>query len=184
MTLRICGVDPSLNHTGYGVIRVTEPGRNASVIEAGVIRTSADGTLADRLVELADAMEDVLAEHRPDLIGVEELYSHYRHPRTAILMGHARGVLMLAAARAGVNVVSFPPTRVKYALTGNGRAGKVQMQRAIMVTLGLPRPPEPSDVADALAVAWCAGAEAMNALRSGRRRGTHRTRLEIKGSRS
>ncbi|MBN1343153.1 MAG: crossover junction endodeoxyribonuclease RuvC [Phycisphaerae bacterium] len=157
-SVRICGIDPGLNVTGYGVVDVAPSLRVARLIEAGVIRTDAKADLPERLAELAESMRDVLAEHRPDLIGIEQLYSHYRHPRTAILMGHARGVLLLAAGQAGIEVLSLSATRVKRTLTGNGHASKTQMQRAIMTTLGLAKPPEPADVADALAIALCAGA--------------------------
>jgi crossover junction endodeoxyribonuclease RuvC len=176
--MRICGIDPSLNQTGYAVIRMTAPGRNASVIEAGVIRTPAGVALPARLVELAQTMDQILAEHRPDLVGLEELYSHYAHPRTAILMGHARGALVLSAARAGVEVISLAATRIKRALTGNGRATKVQVQRAVMVTFGLSRLPEPPDVADALAIALCAGSERLGASPPARIPGRASRRLE------
>ncbi len=156
-TVRLCGIDPSLHQTGYGIIRVGLDGRHATLIEAGVIRTESGRTLSERLTELGDAVDEILAEYHPDLVGLEQLYSHYKHPRTAILMGHARGVLMLAAARAGIRILSLSPTRVKRSLTGNGRAGKAQMQRAIMAALNLPSPPDPPDVADALAIALCAG---------------------------
>ena len=86
---------------------------------------------------------------------IEKLYAHYKHPRTAILMGHARGAVMLAAAKCGVPVASYPATMIKRSLTGNGHASKQQMQRMIEVALGLSAPPEPPDVADALAVALC-----------------------------
>lgn len=166
--MRLCGVDPGLNNTGYGVIRVDPTGRSALLVEAGVVRTTADAPLPERLAELADGIDEVIAEHRPDLVAVEQLYSHYRHPRTAILMGHARGVLLLSAARAGIEVVSLPATRVKRTLTGNGQASKAQIQRAVMTTLGLARPPEPSDVADALAIAVCAASRMAPRLRSAR----------------
>ena len=159
-TVLICGVDPGLNNTGYGVIRVGPTGRGAALVEAGVIRSDARSPLCERLAELADGMDEVLAEHPSDLVAMEQLYSHYRHPRTAILMGHARGVLMLSAARAGVPVVDLSATRVKRTLTGNGQATKRQMQHAIMTTLNLSEPPEPADVADALAIALCATSRA------------------------
>lgn len=155
--MRICGVDPGLNNTGYGVIDVGQSGQNMSLVEAGVVRTSAQDPLSRRLVEIEEAISEVLTEYRPDLIGLEELYSHYRHPRTAILMGHARGVLLLAAAQQGIEVMSIPANRVKRVLTGNGHASKTQMQQAIMTPLNLSSPPEPADVADALAIALCAG---------------------------
>ena len=86
---------------------------------------------------------------------IEELYSHYKHPATAILMGHARGVLLLCAAQAEVPVVNYSATRIKKALTGNGRAGKMQVQKAVQHALKLSEIPEPPDVADALALALC-----------------------------
>ena len=101
----------------------------------------------------------ILNEHHPEVVAVEQLYSHYNHPRTAILMGHARGVILLAAARLGIEVRSYSATRIKRYLTGNGRASKTQVQRAIQVTLSLSSLPEPADVADALAIALCCAGE-------------------------
>jgi crossover junction endodeoxyribonuclease RuvC len=92
---------------------------------------------------------------KPGVVVVESLYSHYKHPRTAILMGHARGVVLLCASSLGIPVIAYPATRIKKALTGNGRASKLQMQRTILNTLKLAAMPEPPDVADALAVALC-----------------------------
>jgi crossover junction endodeoxyribonuclease RuvC len=115
-------------------------------------------------MELHEGLEEVLRRHRPDLVAVEDLYAHYRHPRTAIKMGHARGVVLLAAAQCGVEVISIPATTIKKTLTGNGHASKVQMQRAIQATFGLGGPPPSADVADAIAAAWCAVLQ-----RSGRR---------------
>lgn len=148
----VLGVDPGLDRTGYAVLLMPA----ARVVEAGVISSSSKFPLARRLTELTAGIEEVLAEHSVDLVAVEDLFAHYRHPRTAILMGHARGVVLLAAARRDIEVVSILPTRVKKALTGNGHAGKVQIQRAISATLKLATLPEPPDVADALAIAWCA----------------------------
>ena len=96
-------------------------------------------------------------ELRPDLVGIEQLYAHYKHPRTAILMGHARGVVLLACHNAGIGVRNLPATHVKKSLTGNGHATKMQMQRAIQALCKLKALPEPPDVADALAIALCAG---------------------------
>lgn len=152
--MRICGIDPGLRVTGYAVIEVNSS--SVQVVEAGVVRSPADAALGSRLIKIQEGIEEVLVEHQPDLMAVEALYSHYRHPRTAIMMGHARGVILAAAAGRGVEVVSVSATAVKKSLTGNGRASKMQMQRAIMTSLGLARPPEPPDVADALAVALCA----------------------------
>jgi len=152
--MRVCGIDPGLRVTGYGVIEVNSSA--VRVVEAGVVRSAADAALGSRLIKIQEGIEEVLVEHEPEAMAVEALYSHYRHPRTAIMMGHARGVILAAAADRGVEVVSVSATAVKKSLTGNGRASKVQMQRAIMTSLGLARPPDPPDVADALAVALCA----------------------------
>jgi crossover junction endodeoxyribonuclease RuvC len=146
---RVLGIDPGLERTGYGVIAM--PG--GKVLDAGLVKTTTSLPLAKRLVELAEGLEEVLSEHPVRLLAVEDLFAHYKHPRTAILMGHARGVILLAAARRGVEVISVPATKIKKALTGSGHAGKSQVQRAVMTTLGLSRIPEPSDVADALAIA-------------------------------
>ncbi len=154
----VLGIDPGLERTGYGVIAAPQ-GR---VLDAGLFRSTTKAPLPERLAELAAGLEEVIAEHRPNLMAVEDLYAHYKHPRTAILMGHVRGVLLYLAAKNGIDVLNLPSTRVKRFLTGNGHAGKAQIQRAIMTTLSLPRLPEPPDVADALAVAWCATSESVN----------------------
>jgi crossover junction endodeoxyribonuclease RuvC len=111
--------------------------------------------LALRLLSLHDHLVEVLDEFRPQVVVVEQLYAHYAHPRTAILMGHARGVILLAAGQRALPVVSYNPTRIKKTITGNGRAPKDQVQRTIQNELGLARAPEPPDVADALAIALC-----------------------------
>ena len=97
----------------------------------------------------------MLDQFKPGVVAVESLYAHYEHPRTAILMGHARGVIFLAAAQRDLPVLSYNATSIKKTVTGNGRASKDQVQRTIQRELGLDRLPEPSDVADALAVALC-----------------------------
>lgn len=153
--MRILGIDPGLGITGYGLID-WHPAQPA-LVDAGVIRLRPETPLADRLVELEAELDALLEEHRPDVCAVEQLYAHYAHPRTAILMGHARGVILLAARRRGVRVEQFAANRIKQVLTGHGHAGKAQMQRAIQAQWNLRRPPEPPDVADALAVAFCCG---------------------------
>jgi len=151
--MRILGIDPGLQVMGYALLDAR--GVRVQVIEAGVVRTDEKRPLAERLCKLYNAVRDMVRELGPESIVVEELYSHYRHPVTAILMGHARGVLFLAAAEAGVPVVSYGATRIKKALTGQGRASKSQVQHMIQSTLRLPTLPQPADVADALAVALC-----------------------------
>jgi len=151
--MRVLGIDPGLERTGYGILEVAESA--IDVIEAGVVRSRTSDTMAVRLMEIAAEMADIFRQFAPDAVAIEELYSHYKHPKTAIIMGHARGILILKAAEAGVPVVSYAATRIKKSLTGNGRANKLQVQRMIANTLGLPGVPESPDAADALAVALC-----------------------------
>lgn len=149
------GVDPGLRVTGYAVLE--ERARGPYICEAGIIRTNdADATnVAQRVRCLYDGIVEVLDQFQPDAMALEQLFSHYKHPRTAILMGHARGVLLLAAAQRDVPVTNYPASRIKKTITGNGRASKEQMQHAILRQLNLPQLPEPHDVADALAGALC-----------------------------
>lgn len=154
--VRILGIDPGLNITGYGVLERNEKNpKQPRVIEAGVIRGAVKQPLPDRLAEIHAGVAEVIATLKPDVMALEQLYSHVAHPRTSILMGHARGVICLAAAEAGIPVVHYPSTQIKRILTGNGRASKEQMQLAIQRELRLDELPEPPDVADALAVAVC-----------------------------
>ena len=150
---RILGVDPGLNITGYGMIETHAP--RPVVREAGVIRPPSDAPLAERLVEIFDGLVEVIEQYRPEVMVVEQLYAHYKHPRTAILMGHARGAVLLAGAKHGLPVISYSATRIKKIITGHGRGSKEQVQRTIQGELGLITAPEPSDVSDALAAALC-----------------------------
>ena len=152
-SLRILGIDPGLNITGYGVL---ECGHGSPrICEAGVVRGKSRRSLTDRLVEIHNGVTEVIAGLKPSVMALEELYMHYKRPRTAILMGHARGVICLAAAQAGIPVIHYSATQIKKILTGAGRASKSQVQRAIQRELALPEIPDPPDVADALAVALC-----------------------------
>jgi len=126
-----------------------------SLVEAGTIRADTNAELAQRLRQIADDLDGILEANSPDIMAVEQLYSHYAHPRTAILMGHARGVIYQRAGARDIKVVDFSATKIKKSLTGNGRATKEQMQRAIASVLGLKQMPEPADVADAIAIALC-----------------------------
>jgi crossover junction endodeoxyribonuclease RuvC len=152
---RILGIDPGLGITGYGVIE--HAAARPILCEAGIIRTADDkaSDMAEKVHSVYKGVVEVIAQFAPAAMAVEQLYAHYAHPRTAILMGHARGVIFLAAAEAGIPVVSYAATQVKKIITGNGRASKDQVQRTIQQELGLAQPPEPPDVADALAVALC-----------------------------
>ena len=150
---RILGVDPGLNITGYALIDVAS-GRPA-LLEAGVVRGVSRGSLTARVREIHDGLCEVIQAFMPNVMALEELYSHYARPRTAILMGHARGVICLAAEQAQVPVVHYAATRVKKILTGSGRAPKGQIQSAVQREMKLTQPPDSPDVADALALALC-----------------------------
>lgn len=152
--LRILGIDPGLNITGYGVIEIADR-KPPKVREAGVVRGKTRESLTARLVEIHEGVSDVIRTLKPDAMALEQLYSHYNQPRTAILMGHARGVICLAASLAGIPVLHYSATQIKKVLTGSGRAPKSQMQQSIQRELGLAKLPEPADVADALAIALC-----------------------------
>lgn len=158
--MRILGIDPGLKLTGYGIIDWS--GRESALrppalVDAGVIRLDGKTDLASRLHELCRELDALFEEYQPQLCAVEMLYAHYKHPRTAILMGHARGVILLCAQKHGTTIKQFSANRIKQSVAGHGHAKKGQMQRAIQLTWNLPKPPEPPDVADALAIALCCG---------------------------
>ena len=148
----ILGIDPGLNTTGYGLLDVSSG--QPRLREAGVLRGRGD-SVARRVHEIHRDLCEVIGEHRPTALALEQLYTHYDRPKTAILMGHARGVICLAAAQAEVPVFHYAATQIKKVLTGNGRAPKEQMQLAIQREFDLESLPEPADLADAIAVALC-----------------------------
>jgi len=151
--VKILGIDPGLQVCGYACLEI---GRDKEkLIEAGVIRTAGGSAIQEKLNRIAEDTESLLKSFKPDVVAVEELYAHYAHPKTAILMGHARGVILQKCAEAAIEVRSFSATRIKKSITGNGRASKGQIQRTIQTILSLPELPEPSDVADAIAAAMC-----------------------------
>lgn len=149
--MRILGIDPGLGITGYGLIDAR--GNNVRLIEAGIIRSSAKHRIERRLAEIYRKIINLIKDTKPNAIVLEELYSHYKHPRTSILMAHARGIICLAAEAQHVALVNYPATRIKKAITGRGRSSKEQMQRTVTSLLGLKEPPEPVDITDALALA-------------------------------
>jgi crossover junction endodeoxyribonuclease RuvC len=162
------GIDPGLMATGFGVLEAGAGG--VAVADAGVISTSPVQALEARLNALYGAVHRIIETQRPSLLIVEDLYTEYRFPRTAVLMGHARGVIYLAARQLGVTVMALAPSEVKRAVTGHGSAGKVQVQRAVQTLLGLERPPHPSHVADALGLAVTGMARVTGRLPAGRAR--------------
>jgi len=151
--MKILGIDPSLDTTGYGVIDVD--GTTPRVLEAGIIQTDSSHPLEQRILRIYQGISEIVKAQSPGVFAVEGLFSSYRNPRTAILMGHARGCILLAASKHGIPVFSYPPARIKKALTGNGRASKEQVAVAVSFHLSLSEPPTPLDVSDALAAALC-----------------------------
>jgi crossover junction endodeoxyribonuclease RuvC len=149
--MRVLGVDPGLRTTGYGVVDAV--GGTFRLIEGGVLRPKITLPLQARLAQLHAAMLEVVRATRPDCMVVEELWSAPKHPPTAVLMGHARGVIALAAGLCEVTFEELSHVTVKRALTGNGAARKDQVKAMVCVQLGLTVAPEPDDVSDALALA-------------------------------
>ncbi len=149
--MRIMGVDPGLQRTGYGVVEAGPGG--IKMVEAGVIKTSPGDGISLRTLDIYRNIVDVIKESSPSVLVLEKLYSHYKHPTTSILMGHARGVICLAAGISGVKLVNYASTRIKKAVTGNGHAGKHQVNGMVKNILNLKTSPEPLDVSDALAMA-------------------------------
>ena len=154
--MRILGIDPGLSLTGYGCVDLNGAARSPKLVEAGVFRLRPRAAMAFRLQQLHDDLTALLDELKPDLMVVEKLFSHYRQVRTAILMGHARGVILQVGESRGISIQELAVTEIKKAITGNGHASKQQMQHAVMVQCGLRKPPSPPDVADAIAIALCA----------------------------
>lgn len=156
--LRLFAIDPGLRLTGYALLERSSASRDPALVEAGVIRlTRRPGPdhLERRLGELDAELAELFDRLAPTHLAVEKLYAHYRHPRTAILMGHARGVILLAAVRRGISIEHLPSTEVKKSVTGNGHASKAQIQQAVCEHFELERPPSPPDVADAIAIGLC-----------------------------
>ncbi|MFC1766543.1 crossover junction endodeoxyribonuclease RuvC [Planctomycetota bacterium] len=154
--MKILGIDPGLHVCGYACVDVSSG--TEKLIEAGFIKTDQKLDLEKKLVHIADDMDAILDALRPTVIAVEQLYAHYAHPRTAIIMGHARGVILQRCAARDIQIKSYSATKIKKSLTGNGRATKEQMQRTVQTVLGLAELPEPNDVADAIATALCCAA--------------------------
>lgn len=156
--MRVLGIDPGLLITGYALAELPEPDGGLPeprLVEAGVIRLTARLQMEQRLVQLHSDLTEIIRELEPTCLAVEKLYAHYRHPRTAILMGHARGVVLLAARQRGLAIAHLAATEVKKAITGHGHASKEQIQLAVQAQCRLPEPPSPPDVADAIAIAFC-----------------------------
>ena len=147
----ILGIDPALVITGYGVIQTR--GSNLALVEAGIISTTTKETLPRRIDKIHRAIIKLISDTKPDVLVLEKLYAHYRHPTTAYLLGEARGVICLACAEKNIPLVEYGATRVKKAIVGRGLASKQQVQRMVASVLQLNSVPKYTDVTDALALA-------------------------------
>ena len=150
--MKILGIDPGLAITGYGLIEAQSSSK-IKLVEAGVIRTSSGSSISLRLKKIYNNLEDLIKEFKPEILVLEKLYSHYKHPTTSILMSHARGAICLVSGMNNIKLISYPSTRVKKAVTGTGHASKVQVQKMVVELLSLKKIPEPVDITDALALA-------------------------------
>ena len=150
--MRILGVDPGSQRTGYGCIETRDSRHH--VVVCGALTPPQRVPLPDKLLAVHRGLSDLLAQHRPDAVAIEDLF-YARNARSALILGHVRGVLMLAASEASVPIWEYSPTEVKRAVVGYGRAEKRQVQQMVTLLLGMRTAPTPLDVSDALAVAVC-----------------------------
>ena len=147
----VLGIDPGTATTGYGIVRSLGAGA-MQLVECGVIRTSARAPLAARLKDIFDGVSEVIARHRPEALAVEDVFSA-RNVRTTVVLGHARGVVLLAGEQAGIPVYEYPPSVIKKAVVGTGAATKTQVGLMVARLLRLKSAPQPSDAADGVACA-------------------------------
>jgi crossover junction endodeoxyribonuclease RuvC len=147
----VLGIDPGTALTGYGVVK-GERSLPPRLLECGVIRTRPRDSLAERLHEIHDGVTELIQRHRPDAMSIEDVF-YARNVRTTIVLGHARGVILLAAAEARLDIREFPPAEIKKTIVGTGTATKQQVQFMVARLLRLKTPPEPADAADGVAAA-------------------------------
>jgi crossover junction endodeoxyribonuclease RuvC len=150
--VKVFGIDPGSARTGYGCVQ--SDGSRHRLIASGAITIPASNSFPEKLKTIHAELGALLARHRPDVVAIENLF-HAVNARSALKLGHARGVAMLAAVEAGVPIVEYTPAEVKASVVGYGRAEKGQVQSMVQLLLGLTAPPEPFDASDALAIAVC-----------------------------
>ena len=147
----VLGIDPGTAITGYGIVR--KEGRNPlTLVECGVIRTKPRDDLAQRLAEIHDGVVEIIRRHKPTVLAIEDVF-YARNVRTTVVLGHARGVILLAGAQAGLDIHEYPPAEIKKAVAGTGAATKLQIQFMVTRLLRLKSAPQPSDAADGVAAA-------------------------------
>ena len=151
MTIRVLGIDPGTAVTGYGVVEPAN-GRPGRLVECGVIRTDARAKMWNRLDSLYEGVTELIERHRPDALAVESVF-YGKNVRSMVVLSQARGVILLAGAKAGLEIQEFPPAQVKQSIAGTGGAAKAQVGYMVQQLLRLAAPPTPSDAADGVAVA-------------------------------
>jgi crossover junction endodeoxyribonuclease RuvC len=149
--VRILGIDPGTARLGYAILEIDG---NPVALDYGIVETRSTADMAHRLLDVHESLQQLISNFRPDVMAVEQLF-FARNVTTALTVGQARGVAMLAAAKAGMPVVEYTPAQVKQAVAGYGKAHKHQIQQMVQILLGLDHPPTPDDAADALAIALC-----------------------------
>jgi crossover junction endodeoxyribonuclease RuvC len=149
----VLGIDPGLRNVGYGLLEIKS--EKISLIEGGVLQPEIENDLGTRVGEIFSGITEIITEFKPDIMAMEDLYSHYKHPKTAVIMAHARGAILAAASQLNLPVSHYPATMIKNSLVGQGRATKEQVREMASNILGLNGPAEPFDTYDAIAVALC-----------------------------
>jgi crossover junction endodeoxyribonuclease RuvC len=147
----VLGIDPGTAVTGYGVVR-GDGAANPALVECGVIRTHARAPLAARLREIHDGIAEIIERHKPDIMAVEDVF-YAKNVRTTVVLGHARGVILLAGEQRGLRIEELPPASIKKAIVGTGGATKDQVQFMLTRLLRLKSAPQPADAADGVAAA-------------------------------
>lgn len=154
--IKVLGIDPGLRVAGYGCIELNNGSCHPTLIEAGAITLDTKQSISYRLAQLFNDVTEVIEDLKPDLLAVETVFTHKKQVTTATILGHARGVILLAGQLAALPIIELAPAEIKKSVSGNGRATKAQIQQSIAIILRLQSPPEPPDVADALAIAFTA----------------------------
>ncbi len=149
--MKICGIDPGLRVTGYGVIAYDK--KEIKLLEAGIVAPESKGPLQNRIGKIYSNLNDIFREYKPDVIVLEKLYSHYRHPTTACILGHVRGVICLLCAQLQIQLAEHSVRRMRKAFVGRGEASKDQTKRMVAHVLGIDKNTLTSDASDALALA-------------------------------
>ncbi|VAX39713.1 Crossover junction endodeoxyribonuclease RuvC [hydrothermal vent metagenome] len=147
------GIDPGLNKTGYAILVRNK--KKLILKEGGIVRSTAELSLAERVCEIGTGVREVIEQYQPKMMAIEQVFSFGKNPKTAIMLAHVRGAILMVAAENKIPIVHYTPRQIKKLLTGSGSASKEQMQHAVKTELGLKDILKPNDVADASAIGIC-----------------------------